>query len=125
MITIEKSSPWQTDLGRDREVNKPKALISFGNSEDKFYTLLGKHMPPVPLTSLDGKEYALADSLKGKVSLLFVFIASSEPDAQMNIAGTAISVPLMNEFFKAFTLGEAQPGDELVKNAVADSVRAK
>jgi len=124
-ITIEKSSPWQTDLGRDREVSKPKALISFGSSEDKFYTLLGKQMPPVPLMSLDGKEYALADSMKGKVTLLFVFIASSEPDAQMNIAGSAISIPLMNEFFKAFTLGEAQPGDELVKNAVADSVKAK
>lgn len=125
MITIEETSPWQTDLGRDREASKPKALISFGSSEDKFYTLLGKQMPPIPMMSLDGKEYALADSLKGKVTLLFVFIASSEPDAQMNIAGSAISIPLMNEFFKAFTLGEAKPGDEFVKNAVADSVRAK
>jgi hypothetical protein len=75
--------------------------------------------------SLNGKEYAFADSLKGNVTLLFVFIASSEPDAQMNIAGFAISIPLVNEFFKAFTLGEAKPGDELVKNAVADSVQAK
>jgi peroxiredoxin len=38
--------------------------------------LFGKLVEEV-LLNLDGKEYARADSLKGKVTLLFVFIASS------------------------------------------------
>ena len=124
-ITIEKSSPWQTDLAREKEEKKPKALISFGSSKDKFYTLLGKQVPAILLKTLDGKDYAIADSLKGKVSLVFVFVASSEHDAQTNIAGPAMTTQLMNGFYKAFTLGQAQPGDEFVKNAVADSVRTQ
>ncbi|MCX6132400.1 MAG: hypothetical protein NTU47_01190 [Ignavibacteriales bacterium] len=124
-ITVDKSSPWQTDLGRDNEAKKPKALISFGSSEDKFYTLLGKQVPAIPLKALDGTNYAIADSLKGRVTLIFVFVASSEPDAQMNIAGAAITTQLMNAFYKALTLGEAPPGDEFVKNAVTEGAKVQ
>lgn len=79
--------------------------------------LFGKLVEEV-LLNLDGKEYARADSLKGKVTLLFVFIASSNAGCQMNIAGPAISIPLMNEFLKAFTLGEASPEDEITVSPV-------
>ena len=124
-ITIDKTEPWQTDLAREREAKKPKALINIGNSDDKYYTLLGKQVPAVPLTTLDGKGYALADSLKGRVSLLFVFVASSEPDAQKNIIGSTIMMQMINKIYKAFVLGEAKPGEETVKNAVPDGIGVK
>jgi hypothetical protein len=122
VIDVDVEEGWSTDLAKENYEKKPKPLINLGPSdEDRWYAHLGKTIPDVKLKNLDSTETTLYKALNGKVTVLFVFAASMEPDILQNIAGIAMTAKLMDNFYHGFTLGEAEPGDELVKNAVPDN----
>jgi hypothetical protein len=122
LIDVEVSEGWSTDLAKESYDKKPKPLINLGPSdEDRWYTHLGKIIPDVQLKNLDSTETTLNTALSGKVTVLFVFAASMEPDILQNIAGMAITAKLMDNLNHGFRLGEAEPGREFIKNAVPDS----
>jgi len=122
IIDIDVESGWTTDLAKENYDKKPKALINLGPSdEDRWYKHLGKTIPDVKLKTLDGAETNLYIALNGKVTAIFVFAASMEPDVLQNIAGTAMTTKLMDELYHGFGLGELKPGSDFVKNAVTDS----
>ncbi|MGD0337509.1 MAG: hypothetical protein ABSB78_01835 [Bacteroidota bacterium] len=119
-IAVEKG--WSTDLAKENYDKKPKALINLGPSdEDRWYTYLGKKIPDLKLKTLDGADTTLYGAVNGKVTVLFVFAASVEPDVLQNIAGTAMTAKLMDNLYHGFGLGEVEPGSEFVKNAATDS----
>lgn len=126
VVTVESGDPdatgWQTDLSKEK-AGKEKSgfVISLGpKKEDLWYANLGKEIPNVALKTIEGADTKLHDALQGKVTAVLFFVASQEPDAQMVSIGTSTMLNLMNELYHAFELGEAKPGDELVKNAVPE-----
>lgn len=122
VIDIAVDKGWSTDLARERYDMKPKALINLGPSdEDRWYAYLGKKIPDLKLKTLEGSDTTLYSALGGKVTVIFVFAASLEPDVLHNIAATAMTAKLMDNLYHGFGLGEASPGHEFVKNAVTDS----
>jgi hypothetical protein len=122
VIDVDVEEGWSTDLAKENYDKKPKPLINLGPSdEDRWYAYLGKTIPDVKLKNLDSTETALYKTLNGKVTVLFVFAASLEPDVLQNIAGTAMTAKLMDNLYHGFGLGEAEAGREFVKNAVPDS----
>jgi hypothetical protein len=122
VIDIEVEEGWSTDLAKENYDKKPKPLINLGPSdEDRWYRYLGKTIPDLNLRNLDSTGTTLYKALDGKVTVLFVFAASMEPDILQNIAGMAMTAKLMDNLHHGFGLGEAEPGREFVKNAVSDS----
>lgn len=122
VIDIDVEKGWTSDLAKENYDKKPKALINLGPSdEDRWYKHLGKIIPDVKLKTLDGAETTLHIALNGKVTAIFVFAASMEPDVLQNIAGTAMTTKLMDELYHGFGLGELKPGSDFVKNAITDS----
>lgn len=126
IITVESGDPdatgWQTDLSKEQAGKEKKGfVISLGpKKEDLWYANLGKEIPDIELKTIDGTDVKLHDAVQGKVSVLLFFVASQEPDDQMVSIGTNIMLNLINDLYHAFELGEAKPGDELVKNAVPE-----
>jgi hypothetical protein len=126
VIDISVDKGWSTDLAKEEYDKKPKALINLGPSdEDRWYAFLGKKIPDLKLKTLEGTDTTLYGTIGNKVTVLFVFAASMEPDVLKNIVGTAMTAKFIDNLYHGFGLGEAQPGDEFVKNAVADSIEIK
>ncbi len=131
LISVDSGEPdmaegWQTDLSKQNAEKKKKGfVISIGPKQSLWYSLLGNPMPDVPLQTVDGKEMKLHDALGGKVSAVFVWLASSQPDIALVSAGTGIMMQFMDNMYHSFGLGEAKPGDEEVKNAVPDAEQPK
>ena len=122
VIDVDVEEGWSTDLAKENYEKKPKPLINLGPSdEDRWYAHLGKTIPDIKLKNLDSTETTLYKTMDGKVTLLFVFVASMEPDILQNIAGTAMTAKLTDNYYHGFGLGEAEPGDELVQNAVQEN----
>ncbi|MFC2135194.1 hypothetical protein ACFLR4_04500 [Bacteroidota bacterium] len=112
----------QTDLGKynEEKENEDSIVIDFGASEKKWYEFLGEEIPDVGIAKMDGTDVKFHDLIDGKVTLVLVFMASKSQDAMMKAAGIAMQIGIMNEIYKSFTLGEADPGDEWVENAFGD-----
>ena len=131
VITIDSGEPdmtlgWQTDLGKQNGEKKKKGFtLSFGPKKEVWYSQLGNQVPDFPLLSMDGKDMKFHEVLAGKVSVVFIWLASSQPDIAMVSAGTGISLQFVDNVYHSFGLGEAKPGDEDVKNAVADPAPKK
>jgi hypothetical protein len=126
MITVDSGEPsmaegWQTDLGKQNGEKKKKGFtLSLGPKKKLWYSQLGAEIPDVQLKNLDGTDTKLYDALAGKVSVLFIWLASSQPDIAAVSAGTGASLQFMDNVYHSFGLGEAKPGDEDVKNATPD-----
>jgi hypothetical protein len=131
LITVDSGEPsgaegWQTDLGKENGAKKKKGFtISIGAKKNLWYSQLGNVVPDVPLKALDGGDTRLSDVLGGKVSALFIWLASSQPDIAAVSAGTGASLSFMDNVYHSFGLGEAKPGDEEVKNATAEPEHQK
>lgn len=130
-ITVDSGEPdmaqgWQTDLGKQNGEKKKKGFtLSLGPKKQVWYSQLGNAVPDIPLQTLDGKEMKLHDALGGKVSVVFIWLASSQPDIAAVAAGTGVTMNFINDVYHSFGLGEAKPGDEDVKNAVPDVEQPK
>jgi hypothetical protein len=126
LITVDSGEPdmaegWQTDLGKQNGEKKKKGFtLSIGPKRKLWYSQLGNEVPDVPLKTLDGTDAKLYDVLGGKVSVVFIWLASSQPDIAAVSAGTGVSLQFMDNVYHSFGLGEAKPGDEDVKNATPD-----
>ncbi len=126
LTTVDSGEPgmaegWQTDLGKQNGEKKKKGFtISIGPKKKLWYSQLGNEVPDVALKTLDGADTKLHDALAGKVSVVFIWLASSQPDIAAVSAGTGISLQFMDNVYHSFGLGEAKPGDEDVKNATQE-----
>jgi hypothetical protein len=126
LITVDSGEPsgaegWQTDLGKQNGDKKKKGFtISIGGKKNLWYSQLGNEIPDIALKTLDGGDTKLSDVLGGKVSVVFIWLASSQPDLVSVSAGTGISLSFMDNVYHSFGLGEAKPGDEEVKNATPE-----
>ena len=129
IITVDSEQPdeaigWQTDLGKENADKKKSGntiTIDFGASKNYWYKYLGQTIPNVELKKPDGQATSLYDELNNKVSVIMIFVASEEEMMQYFTGGTAFMLNLGKEFYEKFTLGQAEPGDEFVKNAVPDT----
>jgi hypothetical protein len=126
LITVDSGEPnmtlgWQTDLGKQNGEKKKKGFtLSLGPKKEVWYAQLGNQAPDFPLQTIDGKDMKFYDALGGKVSVVFIWLASSAQDIAMVSAGTGIALQFVDNVYHSFGLGEAKPGDEDVKNAVPD-----
>lgn len=113
---------WQTDLGRfnEEKENEGAIVIDFGASKKKWYKYLGEEIPDVEIKKMDGTTVNFYDLINGKVSLVLVFMASKSQDAMLQAAGISMELGIMNGFYRSFSLGESDPGDEWVENAYGD-----
>jgi len=125
-ITEDSGEPnmaegWQTDLGKQNAKKEKKGFtISLGSKKELWYSQLGNPAPDVELQTLDGSKTSLHKVLDGRVSVLFFWLAPSDPDIGLVGAGTGIMTQFVNSLYHAFGLGEAEPGDEDVKNATPE-----
>jgi hypothetical protein len=130
-ITVDSGEPdmaggWQTDLGKENAGKKKKGFtLSFGAKKDLWYSNLSKTIADVSLRTIDGKEIKLHDALAGKVTVIYLWLASSQPDIALVSAGTGVTMQFMDNVYHSFGLGEAKPGDEEVKNALPDVEQPK
>jgi hypothetical protein len=131
LITIDSEKPdqaigWQTDLGKENaEKKKSGFTIDFGASKNYWYKYLGQPVPNVDLVKIDGSKTSLHEMLNNQVSVVLVFVASGEDEMQYFTGGTGLMLDLGENFYKSFTLGQAKPGGETVKNAVPDTQQSK
>ncbi|MFA7227434.1 MAG: hypothetical protein WC061_00245 [Melioribacteraceae bacterium] len=127
LISVDSEKPdeaigWQTDLGKENSEKEKKGIvIDFGASENYWYKFLGKELPNVDLVKNDGTATSLHESLNNQVSVVLIFVASSEEEMQYFTGGTAFMMNLAKELYESFTLQKAEPGDEFMKNAVPDN----
>ena len=112
----------QTDLAKynEEKENEGAIVIDFGASEKKWYKYLGEEIPDVALKQMDGTNVNFHHLIEGKVTVVLVFMASNSQDAMMKAPGIAMELGILNEIYRSFSLGEAEPGDEWVENAYGD-----
>jgi hypothetical protein len=131
LITVDSEKPdeaigWQTDLGKENAGKKKSGItIDFGASKNYWYKFLGQPVPNAELVKTDGAKTSLHEMLNNQVSVVLIFVASGEDEMQYFVGGTGLMLNLGEDFYKSFTLGQAKPGDETVKNAVPDTPQSK
>jgi hypothetical protein len=125
-ITIDSEKPdeafgWQTTLGKENyeKENENTLVIDFGAGEEYWYDYLGEEIPDVELLKMEGTKTSLHELLgDNQVSVVLVYLASKDPGNFMSLSGISIQLMYVNGLYHSFTLGEAEPGDEFVENAV-------
>jgi hypothetical protein len=113
-----KALGWQTDLGKERAQKKSSRFtLDFGLGKKSWYRYLGEPIPDVKLQTREGRETTLHQAIDGKVSLVFLFMASADPNTRAVTGGISSLFVIADELYRAFTLGEAKPGKKQVPNA--------
>jgi len=124
-ITVDSEQPetaygWQTSLGKEnQEKDREGAIvIDFGASKAHWYKYIGEEIPDVDLKDRKGMDTSLHQLLGDQVSVVLIIAASKSPDAMVLASGISIQLMYVNGLYHTFVLGEAEPGDEHVENAV-------
>jgi hypothetical protein len=99
--------------------------VGRGPNRKLSYSQLDNEDPDIPLKTLERTDTKLHDSLGEKVSLVFIWLACSQPDIAAVSGETGASLQFMDNAYHSFGLGEAKPGVEEVENATPEPEPAK